>query len=211
MSGTNQATTLSAIDVLTERKSVRQYERGVVIPKAELDELLTLAAAAPSSWNLQQWRFIVIESQAEKDALLPIAYGQKQVSDASVVIVLLADTEANVVGRANLDKAVAAGHLKAEIRDSLAGQFDGAYQNAQYAREEGIKNAAFAGMQLMLAAKAKGYDSVPMGGYNQQALIDHLNIPARYVPVMLLPIGKAAAPGRPSSRMGLDELVLEVK
>lgn len=208
MSGAQELTALTAEQVLLERRSVRQYQRDVVISDAELNELFTLATAAPSSWNLQQWRFLVVKEQAKKDQLLPIAYGQKQVSDASVVVVVLGDTQANETGHQIYDAAVAGGYLTQEIRDTLVGQIDGAYSNAQFAREEAIKNASLAAMQLMIAAKAKGYDTVAMGGYDKQALINHLNIPERFVPVMLIPIGVAAAPGRASGRLPLEAVVL---
>jgi nitroreductase len=64
-------------------------------------------------------------------------------------------------------------------------------------------------MQLMLAAKAKGYDTCPMGGFDKQALIKELNIPDRYIPVMMITIGKAAAPAHASSRFSLEKLVTE--
>lgn len=63
-------------------------------------------------------------------------------------------------------------------------------------------------MQLMLAAKAKGYDTCPMGGFDREKLIQALNIPPRYIPVMLIVIGKPAAPARPSNRFPLEKLVI---
>lgn len=205
---TQPNTALSAEQIMLERHSVREYKRDVVIPEETLNEILTLAASAPSSWNLQQWRFLVVKEQANKDRLLPIAYGQKQVSDASVVVVVLGDLQANLTGHQIYDAAVAAGAVPQQVRDTLVGQIDGAYTSAQVARDEANKNAGLASMQLMLAAKAKGYDTVPMGGFNSEALVKELNIPDRYFPVMLVPIGEAAKPARPSGRLPLNELVI---
>ncbi|MNH45853.1 putative NAD(P)H nitroreductase YodC [compost metagenome] len=61
-------------------------------------------------------------------------------------------------------------------------------------------------MQLMLAAKAKGYDTVPMGGFNPEQFRELFNIPERYVTVMLIALGKAAAEGRSTARLPLDEV-----
>ncbi|AEI38993.1 nitroreductase family protein [Paenibacillus mucilaginosus] len=201
MSQVNQ--TISAEEAILSRHSVRKYERDVVIPQAELDEILSLAHSAPSSWNLQHWRFLVIQEQANKDRLLPIAFNQQQVSDASVVVVVLGDLEANLIAPKIYESATP------EIRDMMVGQINGAYENnPAVARDEAIRNASLAAMQLMLAARAKGYDTVPMGGYNPQALIQEFKIPARYVPVMLLPIGKAASPARATERLPLDNVVI---
>lgn len=194
---------LSAEEIMLSRHSVRKYERGVTIPEAELNDILSLAASAPSSWNLQHSRFLVVTDQAVKERLLPVTYNQQQTVDASVVVVVLGDLQANLAAAEVYEKAAP------EIRDMMLGQINGAYENnPQLARDEAIRNASLGAMQLMLAAKAKGYDTVPMGGYDKDALIKALNIPDRYVPVMIVPIGKAAAPGRPTERLPLEHQVI---
>ncbi|MEK3726020.1 nitroreductase family protein [Paenibacillus sp. FSL H8-0034] len=195
---------LSTEEVIRSRHSVRKYQRDVIIPEAEWNEILELALNAPSSWNLQHWRFLTIQEQANKDRLLPIAYNQQQVSDASVNVVVLGDLEANLVAPAVFEKATP------EIREMMLGQINGAYaNNPSLGKDEAIRNASLAAMQLMLAAKAKGYDSVPMGGYNPQALIKEFNIPERYIPVMIISIGKAASPGRTSGRLPIEHQVIQ--
>ncbi|MCR8633808.1 nitroreductase family protein [Paenibacillus radicis (ex Xue et al. 2023)] len=195
---------LTAEEVILSRHSVRKYQRDVKIPDAEWNEILELAFSAPSSWNLQHWRFLVVKEQANKDKLLPITYNQQQTSDASVVVVVLGDLQANLVAPDVYEKATP------EIRDMMIGQINGAYENnPQIGRDEAIRNASFAAMQLMLAAKAKGYDSVPMGGYNAEALIKELNIPERYIPVVVIPIGKAQVEGRATDRLPLNHQVIE--
>ncbi|SFS47306.1 nitroreductase family protein [Paenibacillus sp. BC26] len=208
MNQNNTVAAPSAEQVMRERHSVRQYKRDVVIPEATLNEILELAATAPSSWNLQQWRFLVIQDQAQKDLVRPIAYGQQQVSDASAVIVILGDLQAQITGREIFDGMLAAGHVSQEIRDNMVSQIEGAYSFEQVARDEANKNAGLGAMQLMLAAKSKGYDTVAMGGFDKAKLVEALNIPARYIPVMMIAIGEAAAPGRPTPRLPLSKLVI---
>jgi nitroreductase len=189
MNSTEQQQQLSTEETIRSRHSVRKYERDVIIPAEEWNEILELAFSAPSSWNLQHWRFLTIQEQANKDRLLPIAYNQQQVSDASVNVVVLGDLQANLAAPTVFEKS------SPEIRETMLGQINGAYaNNPALGRDEAIRNASLAAMQLMLAAKAKGYDSVSMGGYNPQALIKEFNIPERYIPVMIIAIGKAAAP-----------------
>ena len=208
MSQTAQSN-LTAEEVMRARHSVKKYERGHVIPEAELNEILELAGAAPSSWNLQHWRFLVVTDQANKDRLLPIAYNQQQVSDASAVVLVLGDLEANLTAPLVYDPAVEAGALSQQVRDTLVGQIDGAYaNNPQNARDEANRNASLAAMQLMLAAKAKGYDTCPMGGFDRQKAVEALNVPDRFTPVMMIVIGRAAAPAHPSGRLPLDQIVI---
>ncbi|GAB6936098.1 MAG: nitroreductase family protein [Bacillota bacterium] len=200
---------LSVVDAINERHSVRKYQKGVEIPKKDLEEILELAAKAPSSWNLQHWRYVVITSQEMKEKILPIAYNQEQVVDSSAVVVILGDLEADKNAEDVYKPALEAGQIPQQVYDILLGQIKGAYaNNPQFARDEAILNASLSAMQLMLAAKAKGYDTCPMGGFDRQKLIQALNIPPRYIPVMLISIGKAAAPARPTSRFPLEKLVV---
>ncbi|NHN32397.1 nitroreductase family protein [Paenibacillus agricola] len=203
MISANHEQQITTEDIIRSRRSVRKYERGVTIPAAEWNEILELAFSAPSSWNLQHWRFLTIQEQANKDRLLPIAYNQQQVSDASINVVVLGDLQANLAAETVFENAAP------EVREMMLGQINGAYaNNSVFSRDEAIRNASLAAMQLMIAAKAKGYDSVSMGGYNPKALIKEFNIPERYIPVMIISIGKAAAPGRATERLPMEHQVI---
>lgn len=201
-------TQMTAAEAMLARHSVRQYQPGLTIPTEDLNEILELAASAPSSWNLQHWRYLVVTDQARKESLLPLAYNQQQVVDSSAVIILLGDLEADKAAEVIYGKAVEAG-MSPEVRDTLVGQVKGAYQNKQFAHDEAVLNASLSAMQLMLAAKAKGYDTCPMGGFSRDAVRKELNIPERYYPVMMLTLGTAAAQAHGSGRLSLDELVIK--
>ncbi|MDX8291639.1 nitroreductase family protein [Metabacillus indicus] len=200
------ATTESILSIMSERSSVRKYDPSVKISKEELKEILELTGKAPSAWNLQHWKFMVFHSDESKERLLPIAYNQSQITESSAVVAILGDLEANK----NTDKVynplVSAGFMKEEIKDTLAGQIHGAYQNPVFARDAAFSNASLAAMQLMLTAKAKGYDTCAIGGFNASQLSETFKIENRYVPVMLITIGKAAKPAHQSSRISIDEL-----
>ncbi|ANE46976.1 NAD(P)H nitroreductase [Paenibacillus swuensis] len=197
-----QQTQLTAEEVILSRHSVRQFKRDVVIPEEVLTELLTLAHSAPSAWNLQHWRFVVVTEQANKDRLLPLAYGQQQVSDASVVVLVLGDVQANLVAETVFADAPEA------VRTNMVSQINSAYQNPQVGISSALSNASLAAMQLMLAAKAKGYDTCSMGGFDHAAVVKELNVPERYVPVMMITIGEAAQPGRATGRLPLSDIVI---
>jgi nitroreductase len=204
-------TQMTVEESMRARHSVRKYQKDVTIPESELNEILELAATAPSSWNLQHWRFLVVTDQKSKERLLPIAYNQQQVVECSAVIVILGDVEADRSAEAVFRPALEAGGMSKEAYDTLLGNIKNAYQNNQFRRDEAILNAGFAAMQLMLAAKAKGYDTCPMGGFDRQKIVQELNIPERFIPVMMLTLGKAAAPAHPTKRFPLEQLVIKEK
>ncbi|ODB57979.1 nitroreductase family protein [Paenibacillus polymyxa] len=194
--------------ILRERHATKEYKTNVIIPEETLNEIFELAATAPSAWNLQHWRFLVIQNQEQKDRIKPIAYGQQQISDASAVVVILGDLEANRTGREMYNRLYESEFISKAVRDILFSQIEGSYQSPQFARDEANKNAALAAMQLMLAAKSKGYDSGPIGGFNPAGLLEALNIPGRFIPVMIVTLGVAATPARPTTRFSLNELVI---
>lgn len=198
-------------EIMRSRHSVKKYQSEVTIPKEELEEMLAVASTAPSSWNLQHWRYLVITSQEEKERLLPIAYHQRQVVDSSATVVILGDLQADKAAHDVYGKSLEDGLITQQVHDTLIGQIEGAYQNTQVGRDEAILNASLAAMQLMLAAKAKGYDTCPMGGFSDEALMEEYQIPSRFIPVMLVVIGKAAAPAHPTERFGLDTSVVSFK
>ena len=198
-------------DVVSSRRSVKIYDPNAHISQEELTELLEIAGRAPSAWNLQQWHFLVFHGKDVQEKLLPIAYNQQQIVDASAVICILGDLEANLNVDPVFDPQVEANEMTPELKEILAGQINGAYRRAEYPRDGAILNSSLAAMQFMLAARAKGYDTCPIGGFNASGLIDEFNVPGRYLPTMLITIGKKLQEGRPTDRLSIDTLITYAK
>ncbi|MCC9087465.1 MULTISPECIES: nitroreductase family protein [Bacillus] len=194
------------IEILKERASVKEYDTTHEMTKEELTELLNVTTKAPSAWNLQHWHFTVFHSAESKAKLLPIAYNQKQVSQASAVIAVLGDLEANKNGEKIYSELAEQGFITEDIKETLMTQINGAYQSEQYAREAAYSNASLAAMQLMIAAKAMGYDTCAMGGFSKEAYIKEFNVSGRYEPVMLISVGKAAKEAHKSNRFDIEEV-----
>lgn len=200
------ATDQKTIDILKQRASVKEYDTSHEMTKEELTELLDITTKAPSAWNLQHWHFTVFHSAEAKAKLLPIAYNQKQVSQASAVIAVLGDLEANQNGEKIYSELAEQGFITEDIKETLMTQINGAYQSEQYAREAAYSNASLAAMQLMIAAKAMGYDTCAMGGFSKDAYIKEFNVSERYEPVMLISVGKAAKEAHKSNRFDIEEV-----
>lgn len=205
---TEVAQTLSWQDVIQGRHSVRQYDREAAISRGEIEEMLALAVTAPSSSNMQHWRFLVIDDKEQKEKLLPIANSQQQVAEAPAVIAVLADTEGYRKAERIYGMAAAAGYMTEELARSFASRTSATYAALPYdkARETAVVDASLAAMQLMLVARAKGYDTVPMGGFDREAFKAAYGLGERYVPVMLLPVGKAAKAAHPTARLPVGEV-----
>ncbi|XXM74064.1 nitroreductase family protein [Lysinibacillus sphaericus] len=193
--------------VAEERRSTKVYNPEVEIPREELVEILQVAGKAPSAWNLQHWQFLVFDRKEVQERLLPIAYNQQQVVDASAVVAVLGDLEADKKIDPVLDPSIENGEMTPELKDILSKQIKGAYSRDLYPRDAAFSNASLAAMQLMLAAKAKGWDTCPIGGFNPSALVSEFNVSDRYLPIMLITIGKPLKEARKTDRLDIRNLI----
>lgn len=198
----------SFLDVVKGRHSVRNYDPEVKISREELTEMLQLATFAPSGANLQPWRFLVIDTLELQQKLLPIAYNQQQVVEAAAVIAVLGDLQYGTLASKIYGQAVEAGFMPEATAKAFVERYTAMYatMSPENIREIVCADCGMAALQLMLAARAKGYDTVPMGGYNKADFMEAFGIPDRYFSVMLIALGKAAKPGHPTTRLPIDDI-----
>jgi nitroreductase len=196
------------IDVMYERHSVRKYTPQK-IDKGTLESIIKAAGSAPSAWNLQHWKFVVVQNEENKKRVAEAAFGQKQIVDAAAVVVVLGDTQANLNAERIYSEAVQAGSMTEEVKKTLVGNIQRAYESApNIGVNAAIQNSSFAAMQLMLAAKAEGIDSCPIGGFDKNALCEVLSIPERYIPTLIITLGYAAEPAHASRRLPVDDILV---
>ncbi|REJ07567.1 nitroreductase family protein [Halobacillus trueperi] len=197
------------LTIAKERRSVRQYDPDYKIERKEIEELLETATLAPSSSNLQSWRFLVIDEQEEKERLLPIANNQQQIVDASAVIAVLGDKKAYKNADQIYSQIAEKGNMPEDVKDMYVNSIFDNYGNFPEERLAKIAHidGGIVAMQLMLAAKAKGYDTVPMGGYDEEQFLKAFNVPEEYTSVMLISLGKGVKAGFQKTRLPLENVV----
>ncbi|MGX1264459.1 nitroreductase [Rossellomorea marisflavi] len=197
-------------DLITGRRSIRNYDPSVKISKEEMKEILTEATLAPSSVNLQPWRFLVIDSEEGKATLAPLAkFNQTQVKTSSAVIAVFVDMNSLDYTDRIYNDAVEKGLMPADVRDRQIPAIKGMLSQVpeQEMREMNLIDAGLVSMQLMLAARHHGYDTNPIGGYEKDQIAEVYGMDKeRYYPVMLISIGKAADAGYQSVRLPIDEI-----
>ena len=194
--------------IMQERQSVRKYDPAFKMTQAELAEIITQATSAPSSSNLQPWRFLVIQDEATKKELREIANNQEQVETSSAVIAVLGDAEMYKNVEKIYTQNVAEGYMGEEQKDLM---ISNSRQTYPYASLEVRKNiatfdAGLIAMQIMLLAKEKGLDTVTMGGFDKVKFAERFALPENEFPIVLIAIGKAAAPAYGSSRLPLEDI-----
>lgn len=198
----------SLYKLMKERKSVRVYDPSFKLSKEEIEELLVMATSAPSSSNLQAWNFIVIQDQEVKKELRAIAFNQAQVEDSSAVIAVLGNIDAYKNAEKIYTQNVTEGHIDEAIKERSIANTYKVYPNAPVEARMNIASydAGLVSMQLMLLAKERGYDTIPMGGFDKAKFAEQFSLPEHLFPIVLIAIGKAAAPAFGTSRLPLEDV-----
>lgn len=177
---------MDTISAIRERRSVKHFDPHYEMSEAEINGLLELALLSPTSFNMQNWRFVVVTDPAQKDALCAAAWNQAQVKEASITVLLCADLNAHVGGERYWVNA------PQPIQDMLVPMIEPFYNdNPQLQRDEAMRSVGIAAQTLMLAAKAMGYDSCPMIGFDPVKVGEIISLHENHCIGMMLTIGKA--------------------
>lgn len=194
---------LSAAEAARLRHSVRAY-RDTPVTDDEIRTLLELTGRAPSAFNLQPWRFVVVRDQVAKDQLRAAAYGQKQVSEAPVVIAMYADMEDTM---AHLDEVVhpdLPADKKAATIAMLQNTFSGMTPDARGVWANAQANIALG--YLLLIARSEHFDTSPMLGFQADQVKALLGIPTHATVTALVALGRGADDGFRSHRHAVDRV-----
>nr|1NOX_A Chain A, Nadh Oxidase [Thermus thermophilus HB8]CAA42707.1 NADH dehydrogenase [Thermus thermophilus HB8] len=200
--------TLPVLDAKTaalKRRSIRRYRKDPV-PEGLLREILEAALRAPSAWNLQPWRIVVVRDPATKRALREAAFGQAHVEEAPVVLVLYADLEDAL---AHLDEVIHPG-VQGERREAQKQAIQRAFAAmGQEARKAWASGQSYILLgYLLLLLEAYGLGSVPMLGFDPERVRAILGLPSRAAIPALVALGYPAEEGYPSHRLPLERVVL---
>ena len=196
------------LELIRNRCTMERFDTERGLEEDEIRALVHDATRAPSSFNIQHWRFVAVRRREDKERLKEAAHGQTQVTEAAVTFLVLGDVGALEKLPAILDRAVADGALpqrKAEAWLRMAREI---YADASMARDEALRSAALAAMTLMLAAEARGLGSAALSGFDVARVRREFAIEERYLPVLLVSVGHPAAiaPTR-QRRLDVDEVL----
>lgn len=196
----------ATVDALVRnRRSVRDFSAEAV----DLDDVvrvLKLAAMAPSAWNLQPWRFVVVTDPSTKTELQAASFGQKQVGQAPVVVALYCDMVSSLE---RIDEALHPSmpdQARAMYKGNITRTFDAMPPEARDAWGNGQGNIALG--YLLLLLEIHGYATSPMLGFDPPAVRRILNLPEHATIPALVALGTPGPdhPG-PQHRFAFDGLV----
>lgn len=187
---------MNTLDAISERRCIKKFDPNHKMLPAEIETLMSLAVLSPTAFNIQNWRFVLVTDAAQRAALKVAAWDQPQVSDASLLIVLCADLKAWSKSPERYWK-----NTNEETRTMLVNMIDNYYRDKeQTQRDEAMRSCGIAAQTIMLAAKAMGYDTNPMDGFDFEQVGKLINLPDDHIVTMFVAIGKPLEP--PKARGG---------
>ena len=176
---------------IRDRRATPSFD-GAPIPPADLRQILDAGLHAPSGYNMQPWRFVVVQDPEQKRRLRAAGYNQGKIEEASAVLVACGDADG---WRRDLDIMLQMG-LEGGMPESYAAQAKSSVPNylSSFTGDEMKgwlnKQVMLAFTHMMLMAETMGYDTAPMEGFEQDKVHEVLRLPLSYWVVAFLAIGR---------------------
>jgi nitroreductase len=180
----------AVIENIRSRSAAKYYDTNATLSDDQIRELVQIGTSAPTSFHLQNWRFIAVRSTEAKAQLRPIAWNQPAITEAAVTFIIVGQmADASVVPH-RLAPVVEAGimpaHLIPEWENPARGLYD---DDIQLQRDEAIRTATFGAAAIIYAARSLGWGSTPMIGFDFDAVSREFGLADNEIPVMLLSVG----------------------
>jgi nitroreductase len=196
---------MNTLETIQSRRSIKHYDPAHQMTEDEIRQLLEAAMQAPTAFNIQHWRFVTVTDPDIRKQIRANAWDQAQVTDASLLVVLCADKDAWKKEAGRYWK-----NAPQPVQDFLVPAIGPYYEGKeQVQRDECMRSCGLAGMTLMLAAKAMGYDSCPMDGFDFDAVAKIIKLPDDHVISFMIAVGKGTQPAwTKPGQLAYDEVVI---
>lgn len=199
---------MDTFDAIKERRSVKHYDTTHKLSDDEIEKLMSLAILSPTSFNMQNWRFVLVKDPEIRKKIRFASWDQAQVTDSSLLLVLCADLKSWKKDPGQYWK-----DAPKEARDFLVPAMGMFYEGKeQLQRDEAMRSCGIAAQTIMLAAKSMGYDSNPMIGFDPEKVAELISLPEDHIITMMIVIGKQVKPAMPrGGQLPLDKVVFTDK
>ena len=196
---------MDTFDAIYQRRSVKHYDPQHRLTEEEITKLMEAAIQSPTSFNMQNWRFVLVTDPELRKQIRAAGYDQAQIAEASLLIVMTADLLAW-----KKDPQRYWRDAPKDVAEMLVNWMVPFHEgNEQLQRDEAIRSSGLAAQTIMLAAKAMGYDSCPMIGFEPDKVAKLINLPADHIIGLMIAVGKASEPAWPKpGQLPLEEVII---
>ena len=196
---------MDTLDAIYGRRAVKHFDPNHRMTEEERTKLLKAAIQAPTSFNIQHWRFVVVDDPELRKQIRALGNDQAQITDASLLIIMTGD-----VGAWQKEPGRYWVNAPKEVADLLVGWMGPFHEGReQLQRDEAMRSIGMAMQTLMLAAKDMGYESCPMIGYEFDQVAELINLPKDHCIGPMVAIGKGTKEPWPKpGQLPLEEVVV---
>jgi nitroreductase len=191
------------------RYAVKEFDSSKKISKDIFDQILEAGRLSPSSFGLEHWKFIVVETPKLKEEIQVAAYNQKQVTSSSHMVIIL-NRISDIATQSLYAKELFKSRMPeepAKFVTNFHSQFSSGFNESQLSDWSKKQCYIAAGNMMTVGAYLK-IDSCPMEGFDESKVQKILDInPKEYGVAMLLPFGYRNSEPRPKVRHPLKDIV----
>ncbi|KIM10932.1 MAG: hypothetical protein KU37_07390 [Sulfuricurvum sp. PC08-66] len=188
-----------------ERYACKRFDASRTVAPKDIEYLLEIARYSPSSIGLEPWKFVVVTSPDMKATLKPLCWNQPQLTDASVIIVILTRTQKSLLDEGYLDA-----HFNAR---ALAPQWYKGFVEKMSDPLAWTKRQAYIAMaNIMSSAKMIGIDSCPIEGFDSStAVTAALGFDTTlFDTAVIVALGYGLGEHKPKARLDADDVIVRI-
>lgn len=179
------------------------------IPKEDLEFILEAGRLSPSSFGIEQWKFVVVQNQALKEAIEKVSWDQKQISTCSDLIVILARKDVR-----SSDAYTKAQLKRWDLGDEGLNNLLGLYKSWIDGRDDHTielwseKQCYIAAGNMMTAGALIGIDSCAIEGFMSNKVDAILGIDTSvFQSALVIPFGYRVNAQKGKHRLSFEEVV----
>ncbi len=196
---------MDTFEAIYGRRAVKHFDPDHKMSDAEIEKLLEAAIQSPTSFNIQHWRFVVVRDPDLRQQIRENGNDQAQMTDASLLILMTGDVLAW-----KKDPQRYWRNAPPEVAELLVNWMGPFHEGKdQLQRDEAQRSIGMAMQTIMVAAKAMGYESCPMIGFDHDAVAKLVRLPDDHCIGPMIAVGKGTKDAWPKpGQLALSEVVV---
>lgn len=196
---------MTTSEAIERRRATKKFDPEYKIPEQDQKQLLNFTIKAPTAFNIQHWRFVVVRDPKLREEIRAVTWMQPQITDASLLIIICADLQA---WQRNPERYWR--NAPPEARKGILEAIRAYYEsNPQLQRDEAMRSCGIAAQTLMLAATEMGYETCPMDLSDFNEVGNLINLPEDHVISMFVAVGKGTEEPKPrGGQLPISEVIV---
>lgn len=199
-------------EALKFRHACKKFDPRKKIDQKDFNDILECALLSPTSFGMEAWKFIVVESDQAKKELRPACWDQPQITDSSHVIVILARPDIVDFKNDYVRQSFSRRNLPEDLTNAYIEKY-------KYHMETEVlpimsyyawcsKQCYIALANIMTAAASKKIDTCPIEGFEKKAVEKVLKLDtSKFEVAVVVALGFRAAEQPERRRFAKEDLV----